>query len=141
MKKAVITLLVLLPLVLVVIIAVAGRIYGTQEYVEVTEVYFVDENNDKINTLEISVGEEKQLEYVLTPAFATNKNVTFSSSNSAICSISASGVLKGESTGSADVKISTINKIETTLSVTVVSSGATEINISHTSYIYSRQDS
>lgn len=87
MKKAVITLLVLLPLVLVVIIAVAGRIYGTQEYVEVTEVYFVDENYDKINTLEISVGEEKQLEYVLTPAFATNKNVTFSSSNSAICSI------------------------------------------------------
>lgn len=135
MKKAVITLLVLLPLLLVVVIAVTGRIYGTQEYIEVTEVYFVDEDGDKLDNVTIEVGEDLQLEYVLAPILATNKNVTFSSSNNNICLISQSGVLSGIGIGFADVKIKAINGVESSLSVEVVSSGATSITISHSSLV------
>lgn len=59
MKKAVISLLVILPLLLVAVIAVAGRIYGSHEYIEVTEIYFVDEDNNRINSISVDIGEQK----------------------------------------------------------------------------------
>ena len=61
MKKAVISLLVILPLLLVAVIAVAGRIYGSHEYIEVTEIYFVDEDNNRINSISVDIGEQKKV--------------------------------------------------------------------------------
>ena len=77
MKKAVISILVILPLLLVVIIAIAGRIYGSVEYVNVEEVYFVDDNESPIDSKEIDVGENYQLKYIITPSLATNKNIFY----------------------------------------------------------------
>lgn len=135
MKKAVISLLVLLPLVLVVVIAVAGRIYGSQEYVEVTEVYFVNETGDEIDSLTVKVGEEKQLECVLLPKLATNKNVTYSSNNESVCTVSSRGLLAGVSIGRAEVTVKTLNEVSATIVVTVESAGATKVYLSNTSLV------
>ncbi len=131
MRKAVITLLVLLPLVLVVIIAIAGRIYGTTEYVSPTSVYFVDEDNNQINNLSISVGEQQQLYWVVMPELVTNKDVSFTSRNTSICTVSSSGVVEGISTGQTVVTISTrVDNLTATIIINVSSSGATSMTIS-----------
>ena len=133
MKKAVISILVILPLLLVVIIAIAGRIYGSVEYVNVEEVYFVDDNESPIDSKEIDVGENYQLKYIITPSLATNKNITFSSDNNNICSVSSQGLITGISEGQTNIVAKSINNIEARITVTVKSTGSTSISISTTS--------
>ncbi len=131
MKKTIISILVVLPLLLVAIIAVAGRIYGSFEYVEVTEIYFVNEKNQKINSTTIDIGQEKRLQYVIEPILASNKNVSFRSDNSEICSVDNDGDIVGVSAGITDIIVTTMNDCSAKITVTVLSTGATEINLSY----------
>ena len=133
MKKAIISILVLLPLVLVVIIAITGRIYGSVEYVDVSEVFFVDEDGKRIDSMSIYVDQTETLNYVVGPSLATNKNVTFRSENADICSVNGQGVITGNSVGQTDIVISSINNIEARLTINVRSSGSTNITLSRTS--------
>lgn len=56
--------------------------------------------------LEIAVGDEATLTATVLPTNATNKNVTWSSSNKSVATVS-SGVIKGVSTGSAVITVKT----------------------------------
>ena len=58
--------------------------------------------------LEIAVGDEATLTATVLPTNATNKNVTWSSSNKSVATVS-SGVIKGVSTGSAIISVKTDN--------------------------------
>ncbi len=129
MRKAVITLLILLPLVLVVVIAIAGKIYGSVSAVLPTSVTLVDSSGEEADSLTISVGQTYQLSWVVSPDDATNTSVTFKSSNTSICTVSSSGAVTGSATGTATITVSTINNKTDKITVTVTSSGATGITI------------
>lgn len=76
-------------------------------------------------TATINAGESVQLTASVTPSNATNKNVTWSSSNSSIASVSSAGLVTAMSAGSATVTATTVDGNKTaTCSVTV-----TNINI------------
>lgn len=135
MKKAVISLLVILPLLLVAVIAVAGRIYGSHEYIEVTEIYFVDEDNNRINSISVDIGEQKRLNYIINPILATNKNVTFKSDDERICVVDNNGFITGMAVGKTDVTVETLNSKQAKITVNVASTGATDMELSYTNMV------
>ena len=62
MKKTIILILALLPIVLLIVISVAGRILSTYQHIEVARVVFVDDAGnelDKSLPLILSAGETK----------------------------------------------------------------------------------
>ena len=122
MKKAIISILLILPFLLIVVISIAGRIYGDYDYVEVTNVYFTDDEGtalDLNSAFSIDLGLPTQMYYTVLPENASNKNVTFSSSNPSIATIDANGVITGNAIGTADITISTYN-MSSTIHVSVV---------------------
>ncbi len=122
MKKAIISILLILPFLLIVVISIAGRIYGDYDYVEVTNVYFTDDEGtalDLNSAFSIDLGLPTQMYYTVLPENASNKNVTFSSSNPNIATIDANGIITGNAIGTADITISTYN-MSSTIHVSVV---------------------
>ncbi|WFO16753.1 Ig-like domain-containing protein [Cellulophaga baltica 4] len=59
------------------------------------------------NPITINIGGTENLSAVILPANATNQNVTWSSSDDAIASVSAAGVVTGNTTGSATITVTT----------------------------------
>ena len=76
---------------------------NTTSTVKVNNVSFVNK------TVSINLGQEKTLEYLVSPNNASNKNVTFSSNNSSVVSINNSGRIKGLKVGSAVITITTVD--------------------------------
>ncbi|WP_051198000.1 starch-binding protein [Butyrivibrio sp. MB2005] len=72
-----------------------------QESVAVTGVSF-----DK-KTIKLGKGGKQQLSVNVAPANATNKDVTYKSSNSKIASVSASGLVKAKKKGTATITVTT----------------------------------
>ncbi|WP_052206663.1 beta strand repeat-containing protein [Cellulophaga baltica] len=59
------------------------------------------------NPITINIGGTENLSAVILPANATNQNVTWSSSDDAIASVSAAGVVTGNTTGTATITVTT----------------------------------
>ncbi|WP_405246591.1 beta strand repeat-containing protein [Cellulophaga sp. Asnod2-G02] len=59
------------------------------------------------NPITINIGGTENLSAVILPANATNQNVTWTSSDDAIASVSATGVVTGNATGSATITVTT----------------------------------
>lgn len=57
--------------------------------------------------LELGIGNTTTLEATITPSDATNKNVTWSSSNESVAKIDENGVVKGIATGTATITVTT----------------------------------
>ncbi|MBR3661419.1 MAG: DUF5011 domain-containing protein [Bacilli bacterium] len=75
---------------------------------------------DGSKSLTMTVGETKKVKYNILPSNATNKNVTFKSSNSNIASISTDGTISAKKAGSAVITLTTSNGKKTaTVTVTV----------------------
>ncbi|MGA7937541.1 MAG: Ig-like domain-containing protein [Kovacikia sp.] len=55
----------------------------------------------------VAIGATTQLTATVAPANATNKNVTWSSSNTSVATVSASGLVTGVSAGSATITVTT----------------------------------
>lgn len=71
----------------------------------------------------IGVGTTQQLTRTISPANATNTNVTWSSSNGAVVSVSTSGLVTGLAAGSATITVTTTDGAKTaTSAITVTSS-------------------
>lgn len=123
MKKTVIIILALLPIILVISISFAAKILLIYQHISVEKVRFVDESNVEYESdfiYKIEVGYEKQLKVRVYPDFATNKKVEFSSTNSEICSVDQNGVIKGISFGSCIIIVKTEeNSMYSTLIVRV----------------------
>ncbi|WP_205692223.1 Ig domain-containing protein, partial [Cellulophaga sp. Z1A5H] len=59
------------------------------------------------NPVTINIGETENLSAATTPTNATNQNVTWSSSDDAIASVSATGVVTGNAIGTATITVTT----------------------------------
>jgi len=68
----------------------------------------------------INVGATQQLTATVSPTNATNKNVTWSTSNSAIATVSTAGLVTGVASGSATITATTADGAKTATSVITV---------------------
>ena len=72
-------------------------------------------------TASVRVGEKVQLTAIVAPSDATNKNVTWSSSDTSIATVSTSGLVTGVKKGQANITVTTVDgsmTAEATISVT-----------------------
>ena len=110
MKKIVIILLTVLPIFLIVVISFAGRIFSEVVHINVEKVEFVDKTENPLNdTLELSVGQTYQLLHKVYPVLATNKNVTYTSSDENICTVDSNGLI---TTGDIEGQVTIVIKTE-----------------------------
>ncbi len=96
MKKFVIILLTILPIFLIVVISFAGRIIAELNPVPVESVSFVDalENKyDENHIIKINKGDTYQTKIKIYPELATNKLVTYTSSDLDVCTIDENGLV------------------------------------------------
>ncbi len=133
MKKTVILILVLLPIVLVITIAFAGKILSLYHHIPVEKVEFVNEVGDELNDsymFIVNVGETKATSIRIFPEMASNQLVTYSSQNESICTVDTLGNITGVSVGSATVRVETQESAKADiLTVLVVADGVTGITL------------
>ena len=76
-----------------------------------------------VTTLSIEQGKAATLSAAILPATATNKSVTWSSSNTAVATVSSSGIVTGVAEGTATITVTTVDGSRTaTCAVTVTKS-------------------
>ena len=85
-------------------------------------------------TLTISVGSSQQLEATIAPANASNKNITWTSDNTAVATVSATGMLTASSIGTAIITATTADggKTATTTITTTSQVFVSSITVSPT---------
>ena len=90
MKKTILLILAVLPIVLVIVIAFAGRILSIYQHIPVERVEFVDDNGDPFNDdmeFIVNMGQSKNCAYKIYPELSSNKKVTFTSNDESICTV------------------------------------------------------
>ena len=110
MKKTILLILALLPIVLIVIIAFAGQILSLYQHISVERVAFVDRFSNEYtaeSTFTVEQGATKSTAIVIYPELASNKRVKYSSSDESICKINSDGVISGIHYGHATVTVKT----------------------------------
>lgn len=110
MKKTIIIILVLLPIVLLMVIAVAGRILSLYQHISVESVEFVDRIGNVYTenlTFTVPQGGTKETYIRIYPELASNKKVSYTSSDTDICTVDENGVITGVHFGSAVVTVKT----------------------------------
>ena len=79
-------------------------------------------------SLNLQVGDKATLSAIITPANATNKSVTWSSSNNAVATVNTSGVVTAVSAGTANITVTTADGGKTAASsVTVNIAGGSSL--------------
>jgi len=79
----------------------------------------------------VGIGATTNLTATIAPSNATNQNVNWTSSNNAVATVSASGVVTGVSVGSADITATTVDGSFTSKStITVVNISVTGVTVS-----------
>ena len=110
MKKTVILILAILPIVLLMIIAIAGQIVSIYQNIPVEKVEFVDRigtaygESDLFN---VNEGATRETRIRIYPELASNKKVTYTSSDESICTVDANGVITGVHYGMTTVIVKT----------------------------------
>lgn len=118
MKKTVILILALLPIVLLIVISIAGRILSTYQYIDVSRVAFIDDDGNEIEgstPLILSVGDTKSTKIKIYPELATNKQVTYSSSDERVCTVDEAGAVTGVGAGNAIIMVKTADGNKTAM--------------------------
>jgi uncharacterized protein YjdB len=104
-----------------------GRTATCNVTVSGSVVYVTGVTLDK-TSLSMNTGTQQTLTATVSPSNATNKNVTWTSSNSSVASV-ASGVVTANAAGTAVITVTTVDGAKTaTCTVTVTNSGATSIS-------------
>lgn len=110
MKKTIILILALLPIVLLVVIAFAGQILSIYQHIPVEKVEFVDRFNNAYtdeHVFTLNQGSTKATAIRIYPELATNKNVTYKSNDESVCTVDESGVLTGVRYGTTTISVTT----------------------------------
>lgn len=90
-------------------------------------------------TANIYAGSTQQLSATFSPSNATNKSVSWSSDNTAVATVSSSGLVTGVASGSAIITVTTVDGGKTatsTITVTTISNGVSENTINEAIIIY-----
>lgn len=110
MKKTILLILAVLPIVLVIIIAFAGRILSLYQHIPVESVAFADDSGDPYEDHDnfiIGMGESKSIAIQILPELASNKRVTYTSADESICKVDKNGVVTGVHYGSTFITVKT----------------------------------
>lgn len=106
MKKTILIILAVLPIVLLLVIAFATAIVPYINYIPVEKVEFVDRLNNVYDTntvFTVQQGSTKETILNVYPTKATDPAVIYSSSDESICTVDENGVITGIHFGSAIV--------------------------------------
>lgn len=89
-----------------------------QVTVKVKEVFA---NELKINTSieKLQIGDTYKLNCTILPSNTTNKKLTYSSSDKSIATVSSNGTIKGISSGTATITVTTSNNISKSIEITI----------------------
>lgn len=110
MKKTILLILAVLPIVLVIIIAFAGRILSLYQHISVERVEFVDENGDPFGEEDnfiVNMGETKSVDIRIYPELASNKRVSYTSGDESICTVDQNGNVTGVHYGATYIIVKT----------------------------------
>ncbi|MBQ9801783.1 MAG: Ig-like domain-containing protein [Clostridia bacterium] len=133
MKKTVILILILLPIVLLITIAFAGRILSTYQHIAVERVVFVDDAGADLagdTVLVLGMGETKPTFIKIYPELSADKRVSYSSSDEAVCTVDSTGAVTGVGAGSAVIIVRTADGNKTAmLSVSVKADQVTGVTL------------
>lgn len=112
MKKTVIIILAVLPIILVIAIAFAGRIFSIYRYVPIEKVCFTNNAGDELYedfSLKVNVGESIRTNVRVFPDLASNKKVTYTSADKSICTVDKDGIITGVALGNTIVVVKTVD--------------------------------
>ena len=110
MKKTILLILAILPIVLLVVIAFAGRILSIYQHIPVERVEFVDRFNNPYkeeHVFSVDQGSSKATSIIIYPELASNKKVSYSSADESVCTVDDEGVITGVRYGTTTVLVST----------------------------------
>lgn len=124
MKKAVVTILLVLPFIMIIMISFAARIVSNYQFIGVERVCLVkNEKSCYVDTdnLKVNLNSTLDLEVRIYPEFATNKNVSYISSDENILMVDENGVVTGVNYGTATIKVISQDKrdIQTSIKISV----------------------
>ena len=135
MKKTIILILALLPIVLLIVISIAGRILSTYQHIEVARIVFVDDAGnelDKSLPLILSAGETKSTKIKIYPELASDKRVSYTSTDETVCTVDGEGNVTGVRSGSAIIMVRTADGNKTAmLTVVVHADGVTGVTLNY----------
>lgn len=113
MKKTVILILAVLPIVLLVTIAFAGRIFKEFQRIDVTAVQFVfvDKYNNPYEetSIKINCGETQKTAVTIEPSDATEKRFSYAVADDTVCTIDENGVITALKVGDTEITVTTRN--------------------------------
>ena len=127
MKKTIILILALLPIVLLVVISIAGRILSTYQHIEVARVVFVDDSGnerEESKPFMLSPGETKPAKIKIYPELASDKRVSYTSSDEDVCTVDGEGNITGKRSGSAIIIVRTVDGNKTAMLTVIVRAGS-----------------
>ena len=110
MKKTILLILAVLPIVLLVIIAFAGQILSLYQHISVERVEFIDRYGSaytKDHVFTVEQGQTKETKIKIYPELASNTRVSYTSSDDSICTVDQNGVITGIHFGFATVTVKT----------------------------------
>ncbi len=127
MKKTVILILALLPIVLVITIAFAGKILSIYHHIAVEKVDFVNELGVPLDDefiLYVNAGESKPTTVRVLPEMASNPKVSYVSQDETICTVDAEGNVTGVAVGGTTVLVKSLEGGKTDMLNVVVTADA-----------------
>ena len=134
MKKTVVLILILLPIVLLLVIALAGRVLSTYQRIDVESVVFIDELGEELDessSVTVNHGETRQTRIRIYPELATDKRVSYTSADEKVCTVDSEGVLTGVGAGSTVIMVKTTDGGKTSaLNVIVRADRVTGVELS-----------
>ena len=109
MKKTILIILAVLPIVLLVVIAIAGRFAALYQHIPVEGILIVDrmggEYGDQV--LKVPQDQTRQIFVRISPIEASNKKVFYTSQDEKICTIDENGLITGVHFGTTTVTAKT----------------------------------
>ena len=112
MKKTIIIILAILPIVLLIVIAFAGQIMSTYEYNPVERVEFADRKGKSYPddmTFKLEMNTQKNIYSTVFPTNADDQRVVYASADESICTIDQNGVIFGKHYGSTTISVTTMD--------------------------------
>ena len=112
MKKTILIILAVLPIVLLVVIAFAGQILALYQYIPVEKVEVVDRMNNVYDgdiAFTVEQGKSKETIVNVYPKLASNKSVTYTSQDTSICTVDENGVITGVHWGNTTVIVKSVD--------------------------------